>query len=217
MKILVVEDDKNLALRIKDSLSLKDYNAQVCFTFQQALCEIKGGYDCFLIDVRLPDGSGFDLCRYIREFSSHPIIFISSDTSETSILKSYALDADDYIEKPFRLSVLLAKVERSLKRVGLLQPFLILNNHKLDMINHILICPDIIIELRPSELVILKELFINYPNVVSKERLLLAVYDETGHEMSAATLSVRISELKKKMKDNSKHILAKRYLGYQWR
>ena len=73
----------------------------ICFTFEQAYQELNRAYDCYLIDNRLPDGCGLDLCKLIREITDDPIVFISSDTNESSILKSYEFDADDYIDPDF--------------------------------------------------------------------------------------------------------------------
>lgn len=118
MKILIIEDDKELAYTLKDILEHNAFDVMICFTFEQAYQELNRAYDCYLIDNRLPDGCGLDLCKLIREITDDPIVFISSDTNESSILKSYEFDADDYIEKPFRIKVLLAKIQSVLKRAG---------------------------------------------------------------------------------------------------
>ena len=116
MKILIIEDDKELAYTLKDILEHIAFDVMICFTFEQAYQELNRAYDCYLIDNRLPDGCGLDLCKLIREITDDPIVFISSDTNESSILKSYEFDADDYIEKPFRIKVLLAKIQSVLKK-----------------------------------------------------------------------------------------------------
>ena len=81
MRILIVEDDKNLALTLKEVVESKGFETTVCFNFRQALNEIEKAFDLYLLDVRLPDGNGLDLCERIRETSEDPILFISSDTS----------------------------------------------------------------------------------------------------------------------------------------
>lgn len=101
MKILIIEDDKELAYTLKDILEHNAFDVMICFTFEQAYQELNRAYDCYLIDNRLPDGCGLDLCKLIREITDDPIVFISSDTNESSILKSYEFDADDYIENHF--------------------------------------------------------------------------------------------------------------------
>lgn len=101
MRILLVEDDKVLANTLAEILEKKGYETTICYNYMQAYHEIEHAFDCFLLDQILPDGNGLDLCRLIREKSASPILIISSDTAESSILKGFALEADDYIEKPF--------------------------------------------------------------------------------------------------------------------
>lgn len=216
MRILLVEDDIELAKRIQEALSIHTYETTICVTYKQALNEIKRPFDCYLLDVHLPDGNGLELCSEIRFHCKNPIIFISSDTSEESILMSYKIDGDDYIEKPFRLRVLLAKVEYCLKKTGILNNEMEIDGFTLNKNTHTLFCPDMQIDLSPTEYTIIEQLFSSYPNPVSREKMYIALFSSTGKNISDATLNVRVSELKKKLGSYSYKIQSKRYIGYKW-
>lgn len=216
MRILLVEDDIELARRIQEVLSINAYETTICITYKQALNEINKPYDCYLLDVRLPDGNGLELCNEIRCNCNNPVIFISSDTSEESILISYKTNGDDYIVKPFRLKVLLAKVEYCLKKTGNINNEIIIDNFVLKKNTHTLFCPDMQIDLSPTEYTIIEQLFRSYPNPVSREKMYIALFSSTGKNISDATLNVRVSELKKKLGSYSYKIKSKRYVGYKW-
>ncbi|MDO4466718.1 MAG: response regulator transcription factor [Bacillota bacterium] len=216
MKILIVEDDQSLALTIQDILEDRGYETMVCFNFRQAYHEIRNPFDCYLLDNRLPDGTGLDLCKLIREQSKSPILFISSDTNETSILKSFECEADDYIEKPLRLSVLLAKIEAVLKRAGKFQTQYKIGNSLLDTSKKSLQMEEERFELSISEIAILECLFQAYPNYISREDLAKYVFNKTGHLPSLETLTSRISGLKKKLGEKGKCIDSLRHVGTRW-
>lgn len=186
----------------------------ICYTFEQAYQELNRAYDCYLIDNRLPDGCGLDLCKLIREITDDPIVFISSDTNESSILKSYEFDADDYIEKPFRIKVLLAKIQSVLKRAGKWNQTISLNDSILNLNQQTLTIAETTFSLSISEVAIVESLFSKYPNYVSRQDLTKAIYSKTNHETSLATVSTRVSELNSKL--NGKYIESSRNKGYRW-
>jgi DNA-binding response OmpR family regulator len=113
-RILVLEDNKNLAFAI--SHVLQEYEVSVCLNARQAYEKLEKPFDCYLLDIGLPDGNGLEICSYIRTFSNRPILILSADRTEESILKGYASLADDYLEKPFLLSVLQAKIKALMHR-----------------------------------------------------------------------------------------------------
>ena len=217
MRILIVEDDKNLALTLKEVVESKGFETTVCFNFRQALNEIEKAFDLYLLDVRLPDGNGLDLCERIRETSEDPILFISSDTSETSILKSYSLQADDYIEKPVRLNILLAKIESILHRSGKYKEIYQIGSATLNLKEHLLTIQQNIYELSTVELSILEGMFKAYPDFITRENSCRLIFSHTSHYPSLSTLSVRISELKKKLDHDAYHIESFRTLGFRWK
>lgn len=216
MRILIVEDDKDLANTISKILKSKGFETVVCFNFMQAYNEIEQNYDCFLLDQLLPDGNGFQLLSMIREKNSSPVLMISSDRNESSILKGYDLLADDYIEKPFRLNVLLAKLESVLRRAGKLNNQITIDDCTLFLETKELIIQNNRFDLTTTETIILSSLFQAYPNVVSRKKLIQDIYARTKHETSSSTLNVRLSELRKKLDIYSYHIENITGSGLRW-
>lgn len=217
MHILLVEDDKDLANTLAEILEKKGYETTICYNYMQAYNEIEHSYDCFLLDQLLPDGNGLELCRLIREKSSTPILIISSDTAESSILKGYALEADDYIEKPFRLNVFLAKVESILRRTGKLNSEISVGDYQLSMDLKKLSTYNQDIPLTRSECIILETLFRSYPHVSTREQIIHNIFDKTNKMTSTQTLNTRLSELRKKLGIHASHLEAIHGKGLRWK
>ena len=119
MRILVVEDDRLLNNTLCYNLSAAGYEVDAALTKSVAewFCR-KQEYDMIVLDINLPDGNGFDFCRDIKE--SHPdtaVIFLTANDMESDMLKGYELGADDYVTKPFPMSVFQKKVSALLARI----------------------------------------------------------------------------------------------------
>ncbi len=117
MKILIIEDDLSLINGLSFAIKKQGYKLDIARTSREA-DEIwsDGKYDLVILDVSLPDGSGFDLCRKIRQTSKVPIIFLTAADEETDIIMGLDIGADDYITKPFKLAVLLSRINAILRR-----------------------------------------------------------------------------------------------------
>ncbi|MBM6810381.1 response regulator transcription factor [Faecalitalea cylindroides] len=217
MRILLVEDDKVLANTLAEILEKKGYETTICYNYMQAYHEIEHAFDCFLLDQILPDGNGLDLCRLIREKSASPILIISSDTAESSILKGFALEADDYIEKPFRLNVFLAKIESVLRRSGKLDKEITIGDFRLSTELKILSAPNQDISLTVTESAILENIFRFFPHIASRQQITRNIFDRTNKITSAQTLNVRLSELRKKLGIHSSHLEAIPNSGLRWK
>lgn len=115
--ILIVEDDRGLNQGIELSLKNSEYQFLCAYTLAEARELLKGkGADLVLLDINLPDGSGYDLLKEIREQSQIPVIMLTANDMEIDEVMGFRLGADDYITKPFSLMVLRARVERVLQR-----------------------------------------------------------------------------------------------------
>ena len=109
--ILLVEDDKTIALGIDYALRQEGYNTTVCYSAEEAEESIKdNNFDLAVLDVALPDGDGYGLCRKIREESDIPIIFVTALDEEVNVVMGLDMGADDYITKPFRVRELLSRI-----------------------------------------------------------------------------------------------------------
>ena len=118
-KILIVDDEKEIADLVAFYLESESFEAVACYEAQTALEHIeKTQFDLAILDIMLPGTSGFELCRELRQKTDVPILFISARTSDDDQIIALNIGGDDYIQKPYSLSVLLAKVKVVLKRYG---------------------------------------------------------------------------------------------------
>lgn len=112
--IFLLEDDKILSKGISIALEKDKHTVTVVYGYMEALQTYqKQKYDLFLLDINLPDGSGMELCKKIRETSEIPILFLTANDTEQDMLEGFGVGCDDYIPKPFSIEVLRKKVQLS--------------------------------------------------------------------------------------------------------
>ena len=118
MKLMIVEDDKALAKRIELALSEKENEITVCHDLKTAeeMWESENA-DLVILDVNLPDGSGYDFLAFVKESSKVPVILLTANDLEIDQVTGLSLGADDYITKPFSLAVLRARIEVQKRRI----------------------------------------------------------------------------------------------------
>lgn len=119
MKILLVEDDDAIAMGLKYSLEKEEYEV----VHVKTVAEVKSvwktkEYDLSILDINLPDGSGYDICRFLKESEDIPVIFLTAVDAEVNVVMGLELGADDYICKPFRVNELMARIKSVLRRAG---------------------------------------------------------------------------------------------------
>ena len=203
MKIMVVEDDKMLANEISDFLLKWNYLVFVAKDFENLLTEFsKIEPQLILLDINLPFYDGFYWCRKIRELSNVPIIYISSRSDDSDKIMGIVQGGDDYLEKPFNLSVLKVKIDAILRRTyeykrkekTYLYPDIYFeeNSGKLFYKNDYL-------ELTKSELKIIQTLINNRSNVVTRNELMDVLWN-TDEYILDNSLTVLISRMRSKIK-----------------
>lgn len=112
MNILMLEDDPAIAQGLRYSLESEGYTVTHCATVTQALEAVGAGrFDLCLLDLTLPDGSGYDVCKAIKAKDDTPVIFLTAFDDEVNVVMGLELGADDYISKPFRLRELMARIK----------------------------------------------------------------------------------------------------------
>ena len=117
MKILIIEDDLSLINGLSFAIKKQGYELDIARTCAEADVIFEDGkYDLVILDVSLPDGSGFDICKKIRLTSKVPVIFLTAADEETDVIMGLDIGGDDYITKPFKLAVLLSKINAVLRR-----------------------------------------------------------------------------------------------------
>lgn len=118
-RLLIVEDDVSLRENLVRMLQLKGHECLCCESFENAAAEaLTASPDCVLLDLSLPGAYGHEICRSIRQESNVPIIVLTSSDSEFDEVMSMSVGADDYVVKPYRPAVLLARIDRALARSG---------------------------------------------------------------------------------------------------
>ena len=222
-QIFFVEDDLSLIGGLSFALKKQGYEVTVARTLAQAQALwAEGHYDLVILDVSLPDGSGYDLCREIRKTSRVPVIFLTAADEETDIIMGLDMGGDDYITKPFKLSIFLSRVNALLRRSGNFeQPNTELssNNIKADLLTRKVYKSGTEIELTASEYKLLC-LFMQNPNIVlSPEQILSRLWDCDENYIDNSTLTVYIRRLRKKIEDDPsdpQNIVTVRRMGYKW-
>lgn len=181
-----------------------------------------GKYDLLVLDVSLPDGSGFDFCRNVRQVSKVPIIFLTASDEETSIIMGLDIGGDDYITKPFKLGVLVSRINALLRRAkdfDSANTELQSNGIKVLLVQGQAYKNGELLDLTAGEYKLLC-LFMQNPNaVLSKEQILDKLWDCEGNYIDNSTLTVYIRRLRTKIEDNPgepQMLLTVRRMGYKW-
>lgn len=219
--ILLLEDDNALRKGIILSLSDEHYHFIECCTIQDAheQLQCKKSVDLFLLDVQLPDGNGFDFCRELRAAMQTPIIMLTANDSEVDIVTGFASGADDYITKPFNLSILRARVAAVLRRTGGMVSIYEQNGFVFDFEQMLVKKDSVSLDFSKTELRLLK-LFVSNPNrILTREQLIDALWSIDASFVDENALSVTINRLRKKLETTTTKpaFLKTVYgIGYRW-
>ncbi|MBO4310058.1 MAG: response regulator transcription factor [Lachnospiraceae bacterium] len=210
MKILLVEDDMNLAVGLKYSLKEEGFEIRHAESLGEAKdIFLNNKTDLILLDIMLPDGDGYDFCKWVRERDSRiPVIFLTAMEQEESVVKGFGLGANDYVTKPFRVAELVARIKAHYNRsendysddVATIS----LKRFKLD---HSRLCvwkEGERIDLTPTEYKIVRKLVENLGNVVSRDELTKSLWENAGEFLDVNTLSVHIKRIREKLGENDK-------------
>ena len=218
-KIMIIEDDLTIAGTIKDHLRKWNYDVSYVNDLKNILEQfVRFEPHLVLLDVMLPFFNGFYWCNEIRKISKVPIMFISSASDNMNIVMAMNMGGDDFIEKPFDLNVLTAKVGALLRRTYSFQGQVNLIEHKgvvLNLRDTTLTCQDKKIELTKNEFKILQLLMENIGKVVSREEIMQCLW-ESDSFIDDNTLTVNMTRLRKKLAESGLEdfIKTKKGLGY---
>lgn len=221
-KILLVEDDKTLSEGIAYSLKNEGYNVDIAHTYAQGMEFVDTNeYKLILLDIMLPDGNGYDLCKAIRIDKNTPIIFLTACDEEVNIVMGLDLGGDDYISKPFRIRELMSRINAVLRRYSneTLGNILVSDEIKIYLIEGKVEKFGEEIFLTPSEYKLLQILMDNPKQALDRTILLQKLWDIDGDFIDDNTLSVYIKRLREKIEEDStnpKYIKTIRGIGYKW-
>ena len=218
LDILIVEDDNEIATLLCDFLRDNNYTVSVAKTGEKALdLYEKYGAKLIILDIMLSEIDGFAICKKIRESSNTHILIVSARTQKKDKLKGLNLGADDYIEKPYDIDILLAKINGIFKRKYARQEF-IEDNIKLNTVNHTFIVNDKTVEINVKECELLKLLMENKGVTLNKKYIFNTIWgSDSNSEMQ--TLTVHIKWLRQKIEQDAKapkHIITEWGVGYRF-
>lgn len=198
MNVLIVEDDEAIANLIKINLTAEGYKCVCAYDGMTGADHIeKGGFDLILLDIMLPEISGYELLEYIKPLGT-PVIFITAKGAVNDRIQGLKLGADDYIVKPFQIGELLARVEALLRRYGKINKKLSFEDVEIDMISRIVTKSGEVVELTFKEFDLLVELVQNKGVALYRDRL----YEKVWGEMfmgDTRTLDSHIQRLRRKL------------------
>lgn len=217
-EILLLEDDEALNRGITLTLQKAGYQVTSAFTLLQARKFFENGsFTLVISDITLPDGTGLDFGKQVRESGSMYLIYLTALDSEVDIVNGYDTGADDYITKPFSLMVLVSKVNALMRRLDnekeqkqvMTSGIFTINLGEMKVYKN---AQELV--LSKKELQLLIYLWENAGRILSKEKILEYIWDSQGQFVDDNTVAVNISRLKNKLETDE--ISNVRGLGYLW-
>lgn len=226
-RLFLLEDDASLIDGLIYSLNKNGFQVDVA----RSVCEAKkllletGKYDLLILDVTLPDGTGFDICEKVRKQNDRiPIIFLTASDEEVNIIRGLDTGGDDYVTKPFKLGELCSRIRALLRRAGVFPQDksgrLECGDISIDLLSCRALLNHKSLELTSIEYRLLCLLVRNAGRVVSRDVILNDLWDGTGSFVDDNTLSVYIRRLRKKIETDAarpQHLITVRGFGYQWK
>lgn len=217
---ILLEDDDAIAMGLSYSLENEGYTVTVAKSVSQALEIInKKNFSMYLLDLTLPDGSGYSVCKRIKEIGDFPVIFLTAYDDEVNVVMGFELGADDYITKPFRLKELLVRIKSVFRRYNndsgdgkIKVKDLVVNTNEAKVYKN---GNEIVLTAMEYRLLLI--LLNNRGCVLSRTQLLENIWDVAGDFVEDNTLTVYIKRLRDKIEENPtepKYIKTIRGLGY---
>ena len=219
-KILIVDDDMALSDIIKEMLENYEYEADQAMSVEEAYDKLTDGkFDLILLDINLPDGEGFEVCRELRKVSTIPVIFASARTSLDDRVFGFEMGGDDYLPKPYSMKELLVRVNALIRRTygfGEKEETVTFGDVEVDITSRTVKKAGKVITLSLKEFDLLAFLCRNKGTAIEKDKLISQVWGAFS-EVDASTLTVHIRWLREKLEDNPskpEHIKTVFKVGY---
>lgn len=226
-RIMLLEDDSSLVDGLRYSLGKNGFEVSVAGTVGDALSLLKNtdAYDLLILDVALPDGTGFEVCEKVRKRgSSVPILFLTAADEEVQVIRGLDSGGDDYVTKPFRIGELCSRIRALLRRNGISKQgsgdILECGDLRFDFPGNRVWLREESLELTAGEYRLLSLLVRNANRIVTRSRILEELWDKDGEFVDDNTISVYIRRLREKIEDapsSPEHLITVRGFGYQWK
>lgn len=206
-KLLIVEDDVIIAGGVKVFLEGKGYSVDCAFNLADARKALNQNYQLIILDCNLPDGSGLDLCRTIREQSNVPVIFLTALDTEEDMIEGFRAGCDDYIAKPFSVELLNQRIMAVLRRSGREEERSLFSYRELtiDFGKMQVFLNQIPVKLSGTEYKLLELLVKNKGQVMTRDSILERIWDCNENFVDENTLNVHIRRLRQKIETDSRH------------
>jgi len=213
-RILLLEDDRALSMGIEYMLKDEGFTVDSTYDIKSASENFSNTkYDLLILDIMLPDGTGYEFCENVRKTSMVPVVFLTALDEEVNVVMGLDIGADDYITKPFRSKELLARINSILRRrSGITASSVVRKDDK--SLSYQL--DDTEIDLTSTENRLLHMLVTNKGQVMTREQLLEQIWDTHSSFVDDNTLSVYIKRLRGKLGDAGNFIKTVRGTGYRW-
>ena len=215
MKILMIEDDETIVYGVKTYLTRYDMEVVAASRLGDVGEEQIRSADLLILDVNLPDGSGFDFLNWVRSFSKLPILMLTVKGDEDYVVKGLSQGADEYVAKPFSLPVLKARIDNLFKRLGPEEELLEFKELILDRQSKMAILRGNAVDLNRQEFDLLAMLLANRGRQLLRNQLIDEVWG-FGDEVNDNTLTVAVKRLRKKLGPYGHFIKTVRGMGYFW-
>lgn len=216
MEIMILEDDKTISFALKTYLEKFGFESTIYESIDDVSEISLNDFDLVILDANLPDGSGFDYLKWIREDYDIPVLMLTVKDSEESILKGFAYGADEYITKPFSLPILKARIDNIFSRKYDHGDRLIFHDLKLDNASKSAFVKGNNIDLSRQEYEVLEILLFNRGINITREKIIDRVWESNLYGVNDNTLTVTIKRLREKLGDYGKYIKTSRGIGYRW-
>lgn len=226
IKILFVEDDLPLALGIEYTLKQEGFDVIHAKNLNEAREQYKNNeFNIILLDVMLPDGSGYEFCKEVRVNSEIPIIFMTACDEEGNVVMGLDMGGDDYITKPIRVKELVSRINAVLRRKRIVSKKeensnkIISEDITIELLKYKVYKKEEVIDLTTIEYKLLLLLIKNNGNVLERNLLLERLWDTDGNFVDGNSLTVYIKRLREKVEDDIKnptYIETVRGIGYRW-
>lgn len=220
MNIFVLEDDNAIGIGLRYALENEGYSVTICKSVKEAMKIISDvSFSLYLLDLTLPDGNGYDVCKAVKAQGDLPVIFLTAFDDEINVVTGFDLGADDYISKPFRVRELLARIRSVLKRYSRENDDGIIKIGNITVnTNQAKVFKDgSEIILTAMEYRLLLIMINNAGHILSRNQLLEELWDVEGDFVNDNTLTVYIKRLRDKIEEDAadpKIIKTVRGLGY---
>lgn len=204
MNVFLLEDDEAIGIGLKYSLENEGYTVTIATSVKSAFEIInKEKFALYILDLTLPDGSGYDVCKKIKSIGDFPVIFLTAYDDEVNVVMGLELGADDYISKPFRVKELIARIKSVLRRYnreskGIIKiGNVLINTNKATVFKN---GQEVILTAMEYKLFLI--LLNNRGNIHSRNKLLEYIWDVEGDFVNDNTLTVYIKRLRDKIEDD---------------